>query len=175
MQASFWKNLIRFAFLILLQALVLEHLYLPGNLHLILYPIAILLLPLQTPPMLLVLTGFFCGFLVDLFSGIPGLNAAAATFLAFCRIIYFKIVDNRDVLHDSELAGTPLPSLIGWGGFIRYSAWMTVLFHMAYFMTAVCSFRNFPYTLYLMVGSSALCFIGQILTVSLFVRKGTKR
>lgn len=175
MQASFWKNLIRFAFLILLQALVLEHLYLPGNLHLILYPIAILLLPLQTSDLLSILAGFGCGFLVDLFSGIPRLNAAAATFLAFCRIVYFKLADNRDVLHDSELTGTPLPSILGWGGFIRYSAWMIALFHFAYFMIDICSFRNFPYTLYLILGSSLLCFVGQILTVSLFVRKGAKR
>lgn len=175
MQTYFWKNLIRFAFLILLQALVLEPMPLPGGLHAIVYPVALLLLPLQAPPMLVVFAGFACGLAVDIACDIPGLNAAAATFLAFCRVVYFKITDYRDVFHDSELTGTPLPSVLGWGGFLRYSVWMLSLFHIAYFLLAACGFENFLYTLWLAAGSFCLCFAAQVLAVSLFARKANTR
>lgn len=175
MQTHLWPNVIRFVFLILLQGIALEHIDIPGNLHLLVYPIFVLLLPLQTPKVLLLLLGFICGLVVDILTGVPGLNAAALTLMAFARILYFRIVKPKDVLHDAELTGTPLPGLIGHGNFFAYSAWMLLLFHFFYFFLEVFSFRNFFYTIYLIVGSTALCFGALYITISVFRSKSVTR
>ncbi|MDE6494246.1 MAG: hypothetical protein K2O66_04535 [Bacteroidales bacterium] len=168
MQRAFWKNLIRFLFLVLLQGMVLEHIELPGHLHLMVVPVFILLLPLQLPAVPLLILGFLSGFCVDLLCQIPGLNAAAATFMAFSRIVYFRIKNRRDAVRDADIAGTPLPSGMGWGGFIEYTLWMVVLFHLAYFLLDAFSLRHVFYTLYLLAGSSLLCFLSVLFTVSVF-------
>ncbi len=175
MQTSFWKNIIRLAFLLLLQTLVLEHISWPGNLHLLVYPIALILLPMQLPNVALILLAFGYGWLVDICCGTPGLNAASAVFMMFCRIVYFKVNDVRDILHDSELQGSPLPSNLGWGGFAVYAAWMVAAFHIFYFMLQAGSFHHFPYTLFLTAGSGLLCYLAQLLVVWMFAKKGNTR
>lgn len=175
MQTSIWKNLIRFVFLILLQGMVLEHIDLPGNLHCIIYPIAILLLPMQTSAVLVLLCGFAVGLCVDLLCEIPGLNAAAATFMAFVRVIYFRTKTRRDTGFDNDLSGTPLPSQMGWGSFVSYTFWCVILFHIAYFLIDAFSFKNILYSLYLAVGSSLVCIVGVMLAVTVFKPKSNTR
>lgn len=175
MPISVWKNLIRFVFLILLQGLVLEHIDMPGHLHCMVYPVAILLLPFQTSYPLVLLIAFLTGFSVDLLCQVPGLNAAAATFMAFVRIIYLRVKTRRDTGHDNDLSGTPLPDQMGWGGFISYTLWTVVLFHLAYFFIDAFSLKNIFYTLYLSFGSSLLCLVCVVLTVTLFKPKANTR
>lgn len=175
MQTSVWKNLIRFVFLILLQGMVLEHIDLPGNLHCMVYPVAILLLPLQTSATVVLLCSFTAGLCVDLLCQAPGLNAAAATLMAFVRIVYMRLKNRHETVRDSDLTGTPLPSQMGWGGFVSYSLWCIFLFHLAYFMIDSFSFRNMIYPLYLTIGSSMVCFICVMLTVTVFRPKANTR
>ncbi|MCM1041995.1 MAG: hypothetical protein NC324_04450 [Bacteroides sp.] len=175
MQTSIWKNLIRFVFLILLQGMVLEHIDLPGNLHCMVYPIAILLLPLQTSAVVVLLLGFVSGLCVDVLCQVPGLNAAAATLMAFVRVVYFRVKNRRESGRDNDLSGTPLPAQMGWGGFVSYTLWTTLLFHLSYFMIDAFSFRNIFYTLYLTVGSTLVCFVCVILTITVFKPKASPR
>lgn len=168
MQTSIWKNLIRFVFLILLQGLVLEHIDMPGNLHCMVYPIAILLLPFQASPVVVLLLGFASGFCVDLLCQVPGLNAVAATLMAFVRILYLKLNNRHDTGRDNDLNGTPLPAQMGWGSFTAYTLWTIFLFHLAYFLLDSMSLKNILYTLYLTVGSSLLCCVCVGLAVTLF-------
>ena len=175
MQASLWSNIIRFVFLVAVQGLVLEHIRLPGNLHWMVYPLFVVLLPLQMPAVTLLLSSFAAGFCVDCLCDMPGLNAAAATLAAFVRIVYFRLRPTKDVLHDSDLAGTPSPSSMGWGGFLSYSAWVVFFFHAGYFFLEAFSFRNFFYTLYLVLGSSLLCIVSLVVAVTFFLVVNNKR
>ncbi len=168
MQSAFWKNLIRFLFLILLQGMVLEHIDLPGHLHLMVIPLFILLLPMQLPAVPLLLLSFLSGFCVDLLCQVPGLNAASATMMGFSRIVYFRMKNRREAVRDTDLAGTPLPSEMGWGGFIVYTLWTVGMFHIVYFMLDAFSLRHIFYTVYLMAGSALLCFLVVLFTVSVF-------
>lgn len=175
MQTSIWKNLIRFVFLILLQGVVLENIDMPGNLHCMVYPLAILLLPFQTSATVVLLSAFLAGLSVDLLCQVPGLNAAAATFMAFVRILYLRMNNRHDTGRDNDLSGTPLPAQMGWGDFISYTLWTVLLFHLAYFFIETFSFKNILYTLYLIVGSSLLCIVCVILTVTVFRPKTNTR
>ena len=175
MQTSIWKNLIRFVFLILLQGMVLEHIDLPGNLHCMVYPIAILLLPLQTSAVVVLLSAFTAGLCVDLLCQVPGLNAAAATCMAFVRVVYMRLKNRHDTGRDNDLSGTPLPSQMGWGGFISYTLWCVFLFHLSYFMIDAFSLKNILYPLYLTVGSSLVCILCTVLTVTVFKPKTNTR
>ena len=175
MQTSFWKNLTRFVFLLLLQGLVLEHIDLPANLHCMVYPVAILLLPFQTSASVVLLAGFLAGLCVDLICQVPGLNAASATFMAFVRVVYMRLDNRHDTGRDNDLSGTPLPGQMGWGGFVGYALWTVFLFHLAYFFLDASSFKNIFYTLYLSIGSSLLCFVCVLLAVTLFKPKANTR
>ncbi|MEG1910268.1 MAG: rod shape-determining protein MreD, partial [Bacteroidales bacterium] len=79
------KNIGRFIFLWLLQIIILNYVQLPYGMQLYIYILFILLLPHQTPNWLLLLLAFFSGLSVDIFTGMLGLQAAAATFMAFLR------------------------------------------------------------------------------------------
>ncbi len=175
MQASLWSNIIRFVFLVLLQGLVLEHVDFPGSLHWMVYPLFIILLPFQLPAPALLLCAFLAGLSVDFLCDVPGLNAASATLAAFVRILYFKWRPATDVLHDSDPVGTPSPGKMGWGGFLYYSCWVILFFHLGYFFLDAFSFQHFFYTLYLTVGSSFLCLVSLVLAVTLFKSKGDMR
>lgn len=175
MQTNIWKNLIRFVFLILLQGLLLEHIDLPGSLHCIVYPLAILLLPFQASASVTLLSAFTAGLCVDLLCQLPGLNAAAATFMAFVRIIYLRINYKHESGRDNDLSGTPLPALMGWDKFIGYSLWTIFMFHLAYFFIDAFSFKNFFYTLYLTLFSSLLCFVCLLIAVRFFKPKANPR
>ena len=91
------KNLIRFIVLGLLQVIILKDLDLtPGNfdfIHLIVYPLAIMLLPLKTPRVLIILLGFVYGLSIDIFYDSLGVHASAATFMAFSRKIVLKFLE----------------------------------------------------------------------------------
>lgn len=175
MQNSIWSNVIRFVFLILLQGIAIEHIMLPGNLHWMVYPIFVLLLPMQTPKVLLLMLGFVCGLLVDILTGVPGLNAAALTFMAFVRILFFKVVGPRDVLHNSELTGTPLPAVLGKGVFFNYAMVCVVAFHAFFFILEAFSWSNFFYVLYLIIGSSLICLASVYVTIGVFRTRETVR
>ena len=64
---------------------------------------------------------------------------------------------------------------MGWGGFLYYSIWILVFFHLAYFFLEAFSFRHFFYTLYLVFGSSLLCVVSLVITVTCFRAGGNKR
>jgi rod shape-determining protein MreD len=90
-------NVLRFLLLILLQALVIDHIDLAnGWITPYLYVLAILLLPFDTPPWGVLFAGFAGGMLMDLFSNTPGLHAGACTIMAFARPYVLRFVAPRD-------------------------------------------------------------------------------
>lgn len=175
MQNAVWSNVIRFLFLVLLQGIAIEHISLPGNLHWMVYPIFVLLLPLQTPGTLVLLLSFACGLLVDILTGVPGLNAAAMTFMGFVRILFFKATHPKDALHNSELTGTPLPSVMGGSLFFRYTLITVLLFHVFFFLLEAFSWDRFFYVLYLVLGSSLICLASVYVTIGVFRTRDSVR
>ena len=125
-----WPNLTRYAMLVLIQGLLLKDLPLITNeyIQILIYPIVILLLPLELSIPVVVLLGFLIGFSVDVFYGSIGVHAAASTFSAYARSFIIQVYEPR-----AGFGTMPLPNVnLNW--FLRYAAIFYALHLFFYFM-----------------------------------------
>jgi hypothetical protein len=132
----FWPNALRFAMLILVQGLLLKDLpeVTSKYIQILIYPIAILLLPLEMAVPLLVLAGFFLGLAVDFFYGTIGVHAAASTFSAFLRPYIIKAFEPR-----AGFGTLPIPNVnLNW--FLRYASIFYALHLFFYFTVEAFTF-----------------------------------
>lgn len=152
-----------FAFLILLQVLVLNRVEFSGYVNPYLYILFILILPFETPPWALLLIGFILGFLIDIFCNTLGVHTSATVFMAFLRPIVLSLISPRDGYE----AGT-LPRLyfFGFGWYLRYSAILVFAHHLFYFYMEVFKFSDFFDTfgrvLFSFIFTLLLVFVGQL-------------
>ncbi|HFB99468.1 MAG TPA: hypothetical protein ENJ53_01560, partial [Phaeodactylibacter sp.] len=80
---------LRFVFLVLIQVLVFRQMTVGWDefnyVHVIVFPLFILLLPIKISDPVLILLGFLIGITVDMFYQSWGVHASAAVFIAFMR------------------------------------------------------------------------------------------
>lgn len=162
-------NFVRFFFLIFLQALVLNHIYLGGLINPYLYIYFILLLPFSVPGWMLLLSSFLIGVGVDLFTNTLGLNAAACVLMAFFRPMVINLVSSDA---NSLIGETPSLRNQGVKWFIYYAAILTLIHHFALFYLEVFRFSEFLMTFLRVILSAA--FTMMLIMISeylLFIRK----
>lgn len=162
-------NFVRFFFLIFLQALVLNHIYLGGLINPYLYIYFILLLPFSVPGWMLLLSSFLMGVGVDLFTNTLGLNAAACVLMAFFRPMVINLVSSDA---NSLIGETPSLRNQGVKWFIYYAAILTLIHHFALFYLEVFRFSEFLMTFLRVILSAA--FTMMLIMISeylLFIRK----
>lgn len=111
-------NIFRFFFLLLIQGLVLKGIELE-HINIYLYPLFIMLLPLELPHGLVILAGFFMGLSVDLFYDSYGLHAAALVVIAFARPLLCALIEPRG---GYEVGQSLTKRSLGLRWFLRYSA-----------------------------------------------------
>jgi hypothetical protein len=92
MNNSYAYLLLRFLVLVAAQVLLVDHINLGGYINPPVYILFILLLPFQIPGWLLLVSAFFLGLSIDLFSNSTGLHAASTVFVAFMRPAIIKWV-----------------------------------------------------------------------------------
>ena len=83
---------------------------------------------------------FLLGLAVDIFGNTPGMNAAAATVLAFMREPILRLVTLRDSVEDFE----PGIKSMGFSPFFRYILLCTFLFCTILLVIDTFSFFNLP-------------------------------
>ncbi len=167
-----FANIIRFIILIPLQVLVLDKINLGGYINPYLYVFFILLLPFETPGWLLLLSSFTMGFMIDLFSGTPGMHAAASTFMAFLRPTVI-----RSIGANKEFETGMQPSIrdLGFQWFFTYSLILIFFHHLALFMIEVFRFTRFFDTLQRTVLSTLFTLVLVIIVQFIFMRTTTRR
>lgn len=131
-------HILRFIFLTLLQVLVLKQIpFGPiGSFHAepIVYPLFLLLLPVQTSREILLLMGFALGLTMDMFYDSWGVHASASVFLAFVRPGILRSIEPKGgytVTHGLTLQRYK----IAW--FLRYMLISFALFLIFYFSMQV--------------------------------------
>lgn len=157
-----------FVLLVLLQVMVLNQISFLGYAVPFLYLYFIVKLPIGTNRSLVVFLGFILGFIIDIFSNTPGMNAAATTFAAFVRNpiqkLFFSVDDYKEQ--------TPRLSLLR-GTFIKYAVTITLV-HTA----ALVSIESFSYvnivTILLRISLSTLITSILIFALEGFSVKGGK-
>ena len=131
-------NFLRFVGLLLLQVLLIDNIRLGYYIHPYVYVLFIFMLPFNIPNWQLLFAGFFMGLTVDLFSGTPGLNAAACVFMAFIRpIVINGMMRRKDIGENDE----PSLNSMGTSRFLVYSLLMLLAHNLMLFMLEAFSFR----------------------------------
>lgn len=128
------KNIIRFIVFLLIQVLILKRIQIaaPGfNLiHLFFYPLAILLLPLNSNRSFVLLISFLAGITVDFFYDSPGVHAFSAVLIGYLRTSFFKWLEPRGGYGTNVL---PTLGLMGNTWVISYLALGMGVYILTYF------------------------------------------
>lgn len=135
MNSTVITNGIRFIGLVLLQGLILKRIEFGGDffayIHILLYPLFIILLPLRTPTPVVIGLSFLLGLSVDFFYWSLGVHAAAATATGFLRQGLLAVLQPRG---GYNLLHSPTRMRMGTPWFFRYAS-LIMLFHLFYYFS----------------------------------------
>jgi len=127
----FITSAIRFIVLLFVQVLILKNINIyPPYVHIFIYPLFILLLPLKTPHWALLLLGFLMGLCVDMFYDSLGLHAAAGVLIAYARKFVSQILEPRG---GYEINDSPNKTDMGFSWFLQYSGILMGVFVLYFY------------------------------------------
>lgn len=138
------SHTLRFAALILVQALVINNLSLGYYVNPYIFPYFIMAIPFSTPSWLLIVIAFLTGITADAFSNSMGMHAAACVFMAFSRPAVLAFLTPKGSYENID---QPRLQGLGYAWFMVYTGVLTLLHHLIYFYLEVFSFDNFFLTL----------------------------
>ena len=165
------RQLLSFVCLLALQLFILNRICLWGVISPIVYIVFIFTLPFNTAKWLVVLLGFFCGFLVDIFCGTLGFHALACLVMAFFRSGIIRLIPLRTEREDHLL---PILYDMKFGWYLQYAFCLTFIHHLVYYFADVLSFQNFG-KLILIVSANTLCSLLCIFLIQVLAYKPSKR
>ncbi len=130
-------NAVRLLLFILVQILVLRHVSLGPYIHIFLYPIGILLLPIGLNTALFMLFAFLTGLSVDMFYHSLGVHAGAMVLMAFLRPFVLKLIEPHS---GYEKGDAPVASKFGLIWYLEYSGILLFLFVFTFYSLEAFSF-----------------------------------
>jgi rod shape-determining protein MreD len=162
------RNIFRFIFLILIQVWVLNNIQFSGYINPYMYILFILLLPFETPGWIVILSSFFLGLSVDMFTDTLGMHASASVLIGFLRKHILQSISPRDGYEPGTL---PRIYYYGFAWFFKYSLILIVIHHLFLFSVEVFSFHAYYYVLLRTVLSSMFTLLFIILSQYIIFRK----
>lgn len=163
------NSILRFIFLVILQIFLLKQISwgFGGKefLFIFLYPLFIMMLPINMLRPLVVVAGFAVGISVDLAYETLGVNAAAATLSAFLRPAILQFVSPRE---GYNIKGHPTVNDLGWGWFFRYAALFLIIHLFLLFSFQTFTFYFFTDILLKTFFSFIASYLFTILLVLIF-------
>ncbi len=138
------RNSIRFVLLVLLQVLIVQNIHLGAYVILFPYILFILLLPFETPKLLVMLIAFFTGLVIDMFYDTAGIHAAVCTLIGYSRHYVLKVLAPRE---GYDAGQSPTIQSMGAVWFITYSATIIFIHHLFFFYLEIFRFSEFFTTL----------------------------
>lgn len=161
-------NFVRFIALVFIQAFLLKNITVYDLATPYPYILFVMLLPFQTPHVLLFPLAFLIGLSVDAFYDTPGLHAAATVILAFVRVLFISITVQKDNFDNEP---EPTLSSMGFRWFFTYSVILTLVHHFFLFNLEVFRLSEIQYTLSRFLLSSVFTIFLMLITGLLFFRK----
>lgn len=162
------NNIVRFIVLILLQALVLRRITFDWNdfgfIHILVYPLFIILLPIKTPKVVTLLLAFLMGIIIDTFYDSLGVHASALVFTAYIRSIVLKALEPYGGYNVED---SPTLVNFGSGWWMTYASILFFVHILFYFSVEAFSFvfifEIMMNTIFSFVVSILIIFITQII------------
>ena len=168
--ASIVKNLIRFAFFILVQVYVLDNIHLNQMVTPYIYFLFILWLPFRMGRTWQMIIAFAAGFALDSFRHNPGFHTAACVLIAYLRPFLINLL----IPQEGAETNYEEPSIKSMGGilpYLFYAGVLTLVHHGWLFILEAWQFGNFWYFLVKTLLSTAVSLVLIIITEMLFVRQ----
>lgn len=140
-----------FISLVLLQALVFNHVHIFGYATPMPYVYFLLILPSDTPRWLYVVLGFALGLCIDILTT-PGIAAGATCLLGLLAPLYLRIFspsDNNDAFIPSKRS-------MEWNSFSKYIFLSVLTYCIVFFLLEAFSFFDWQILLINIVGSTLL-------------------
>lgn len=162
-----YKNIVRFILLFLMQIYVFNNIELLGYLNPYVYVLFILLLPLETPRILLLISAFIMGFSIDYFSNTIGLNMAACVLIAYLRPGLIKALSPKSEQDPGMKIGI---RDFGFRWFFVYTSVLVIVHHLVLFYLEVFRFNEFFDTLRRSLLSAIFTILVIIISQYLFFR-----
>ena len=169
-KGSFISRLFTLIGLVLLQVLFLNRINLFGYVTPLFYIWMIVRFDSSMSRTSILLWAFFLGLSIDIFSGTPGLNAAAATLVAMFQpgiVKLFVPLDRHDVL-------LPCSASMGGRQFAGYLLLITVLHHTVYFILLSIPLGDWTVLVLKVVFSTLLTFLFMLVAESVTGRSVPK-
>ncbi len=158
-------NILRFVGLLLLQGLVFKNIGVGWEtfpyLHIIVFPLFILLLPVRTPTTLVIFLAFLLGISVDFLYDTLGVHASAAVFTGFVRSLILKMLEPRG---GYNMSYSPTIARMGLGWFVQYVA--ILMFAHIFFYYSVEAF-TFVYIVDILL-KTIVSFLASMVFIMIF-------
>jgi rod shape-determining protein MreD len=158
--------------LVFLQVFLLKNISLYNLSTPYLYILFILLLPFETPNVLLFALSFILGLSIDAFYDTPGLHAAACVLLALVRVLFISVTVQKDGFDNEP---EPTLSIMGFRWFFTYALVLTLFHHFFLFNLEVFRFSELEYTLTRFILSSIFTVFLMLVIGLLFFRKKERK
>ena len=127
---TFFNRLKYFLIAAVIQVLLFSHIHLFGYATVYIYLLFIMKMPRFATRNEQMMWAFALGLVVDMFSNTPGINAAAATMLAFMRDYVLAMFIPNGITEDF----TPGTRVLRWGAYVSYAAICTLIFCTVLFL-----------------------------------------
>ena len=137
-------NVWRFLLFFFLQVLVCKRIDLAigsfDYIHLLIYPLPVLMLPMKTPKALVLLLAFLLGMAVDSFYNSPGVHAAALVFTAYIKEFILRFLEPFEGYNKDDY---PTISKMGIGWFMSFISILLLIHTFIYFSIEAFTFVYF--------------------------------
>ncbi|MDG1333292.1 MAG: hypothetical protein P8P74_13235 [Crocinitomicaceae bacterium] len=165
------SNSLRFVLLMVIQVVVLNQVELGAGTLLMIYPLFIVLLPVDMNVFLLLFLAFALGISIDAMSNTYGLHASSLVLMAYFRPIIFQAFAPRD---GYEIDLEPNIHTMGYRWTIRTFGLLLLMHHFWFFLLELFRFDEILYVLQKTLLSLPISFALCVLIQFLIIRKPTK-
>lgn len=157
-----------FVVTVLLQIFLFDNLSVSVYLNPLIYVAFIVLLPLDTPPAVLLGAGLVTGVVMDASMGAAGINTVATLPIAFLRPAFMNLLCGRENVREG---GIPSPERLGRRKFIDYLVLMILVHHTIFFLLEALSWSHLLQTSIRIVVSSLVTMAFVWVIVRIFTAK----
>ncbi len=131
-------KIICFVTVVIMQVIVFDNIRFGNYIHPCVYVFLIMIMPFDTSQLRLLINGFIIGMTIDIFSGTPGLNAAATVFMAFVRPYIIVLTTKKSDVEDKN---RPTVTEMGLKWFVVYGLLLLILHNLVLFWLEAFSVR----------------------------------
>ena len=153
--AGLVNRLIMFVVLLLVQVLVLNHVWLLNVATPLLYVYFAITIPRNTEKGEVLVWCFLLGLLIDIFSNTPGLAAGSLTLIGMVQTYLVELFVPRDSAENLQVSAATL----GWGKFSTLSGMLILLYCLVFFILEAFNFFDWQLWLLRTLCSAALSLV----------------